>query len=69
MLVIVDDWSKFGPEEQSDKRIQSWNLDNFIKACSDMHSSLKWANVLKKLDCADLHFKDKKSLAFFLKFF
>jgi hypothetical protein len=39
--LIQDDWSKFSPEEQTDKRIQSWNLDNFIKACTDMHSNLK----------------------------
>ena len=39
--LIQDDWSKFTPEEPNDKKMLSWNIDNFIKACGELHTNLK----------------------------
>jgi hypothetical protein len=41
-IFIIDDWSKVtSEEEKNEKKIQSWNIDNFIKACGELHNNLK----------------------------
>ena len=43
---IKDDWSKFSHEEQYDKKMQTWNIDNFIKSCTELNTNIKVKNFI-----------------------
>ncbi len=49
--------------------VLTWNVDNFLKACLERNSNLKWSQVVKKLDRPDLSFKDSEALIFLFKAF
>jgi len=57
-------------EEISDKKANiTWNVDNFIKVCSDNYPNIKWAQVIKHLDRPNLQIQDTQTLIALFKCF
>ena len=55
-------------EDANDKKI-TWNFENFIKACIEKYSNIKWHLVILNLDRPELSFKDPQDLLMFLRIF
>ena len=39
--LFLDDWLKFNREDKGDKKALNWNIDNFIKGCTEANSNIK----------------------------
>lgn len=53
-------WSNIS--EDPSQPAPAWNIDNFIKACTERYPQIKWSQVVKHLDRPNLIFKDSANL-------
>ncbi len=57
-------------EDTNDKVTDvTWNFENFIKACIEKRSNLKWPKIINGLDCPNLFFKSPQDVLSFFKVF